>query len=79
MYLASSGQPTDICLELGKACYLTAGNGRGGMFLFLLFLHFNSFSFLPCPLLSSPLLIYLSSPFLLETTQNDRTQGLTCH
>ena len=39
---------------------LAAGKGRGGMLLFLLFLHFHSFSFLLCPSFSSPLLILLS-------------------
>ena len=46
------------------------------MFFFLLFLHFYSFSSFS-PVLSSPLLFYLSSPFLLEITQNN-PQGLTC-
>ena len=41
MYLTSLGRPTDIGLQLGKAC-LVAGKGRGGMFLFLLFLYFHS-------------------------------------
>ena len=35
---------------------LAEGKSRGGMFLLLLFLHFHSFSFLPRPSLSSPLL-----------------------
>ena len=34
--------------------------------------------FLSYPALSSPLLFYLFSPFLWETTQND-PQELTCH
>ena len=58
---------------------LVAGKGRGGMFLFLLFLHFHSCSsFFPVSLFH--LLYYLFclfSPFLWETTQND-PQGLTC-
>ena len=54
-----------------RPAILAEGKGRGGMLLFLLFLHFHSFSFLPCPSLSSPLGSYLSSPFLWETTQND--------
>ena len=60
-----------------RPAILVAGNGRGGVFLFLLFLHFHSFSS------SSPVppfhLLYfcLSSPFLLEWTQND-PQRLTC-
>ena len=32
MYLTSPGCPTDIGLQLGKACYLVAGMGRWGMF-----------------------------------------------
>ena len=38
---------------------LAAGKDRGGMFIFLLFLHFHSFSFLHCLSLSSPLLSLL--------------------
>ena len=59
---------------------LLAGKGRGGMFLFLLFLHFHSCSsFLPVlPFHLLYCLFCLSSPFLCETTQND-PQGLTCH
>ena len=60
MYLTSRGRPTDIGVQLGKTCHLVAGKGRRGMFLFLLFLHFHSFSFLSCPSLSSPLLSLLS-------------------
>ena len=37
-----------------------AGKGRGVRVLFLLFLHFHSFFFLPCPSFSSPLLFLLS-------------------
>ena len=49
---------------------LLAGKDRGGMFLFLLFLHFHSCSsFFPVPLFH--LFYYLFSPFLWETTQND--------
>ena len=55
---------------------LAAGNGRGGMFLFLLFLHFHSFSSFFLILLFH-LLFCLFSPFLWETTQND-PQGLMC-
>ena len=32
-----------------RPAILVADKGKGGMFLFLLFLHFHSFSFLPCP------------------------------
>ena len=54
VYLTSPERPTDIGLQLGKACYiciLVAGKGRRGMFLFLPFLHFHSCcSFFPVPL-----------------------------
>ena len=62
-----------------RPAILAAGKGRGGMFLFLPFLHFNSFSSFSPVLLFHLLyyLLYLFSPFLLETTQND-PQGLTC-
>ena len=68
---------------------LAAGDCRWGMFLFLLSLHFHSFSsFSPVPLFHLLYyLFYLSppfsfsvpsiSPFLWETTQND-PQGLMC-
>ena len=58
---------------------LVVGKGRGGIFLFLLFLHFHSCSsFFPVPLFHLLYsLFYLFSPFLWETTQND-PQGLTC-
>ena len=42
MYLMSQGRPTNIGLQLAKASILVAGKGRGGEFLFLLFLHFHS-------------------------------------
>ena len=32
-----------------RPAILVAGKGRWGIFLFLLFLHFHSCSFLPCP------------------------------
>ena len=63
-----------------RPAILVAGKGRGGMFLFLLFLHFHSCSsFFPVPFCHLLYyLIYLFSPFLWETTQND-PQGLMCH
>ena len=33
VYLMSPGHPTDIGLQLGKACYPFSSKGRGGMFL----------------------------------------------
>ena len=68
-----------LATSRARPAILLAGKGRGGMFLFLLFLHFHSCSsFFPDPLFH--LLYYLFfifSPFLWETTQND-PQGLTC-
>ena len=60
-----------------RPAILVAGEGRGVMFLFLLFLHCHSCSsFFPVPLFHL-LYYYLFSPFLWETTQND-PQGLMC-
>ena len=59
MYLTSPVRPTDIDLRWVRPAILAAGKDRDGMFLFLLFLHCHSFSFLPCPSLSSPLLSLL--------------------
>ena len=68
-----------LAYSWARPATLVAGKGRGGMFLFLLFLHFHSCSsFFPVPLFL--LLYYLFnffSPFFWETTQND-PQGLTC-
>ena len=50
VYLTSPGRPTDIGLQLGKACYIVAGEGRERMFLFLLFLHFIPVPLSPLPL-----------------------------
>ena len=55
VYLASLGRPTDIGLQLGKACYLVAGKGRGECFYF-----FSFFPFIPIPL-SSLSLSFISS------------------
>ena len=44
MNLASPGHPTDLGFQLGNACYPCSWWVREGMFLFLLFLHFYSFS-----------------------------------
>ena len=68
-----------LAYSWARPAILVVGKDRGGMFLFLLFLHFHSCSsFFPVPLfylLYS--LFYLFSPFLWETTQND-PHGLTC-
>ena len=68
-----------LAYSWARPAILVVGKGRGGMFLFLLFLHFHSCSyFFPVPLFHLRYsLFYLFSPFLWETTQND-PQGLTC-
>ena len=68
-----------LAYSWARPAILVAGKGRGGMFLFLPFLHFHSCSsFFPVPLFHLLYyLFYLFSPFLWETTQND-PQGLTC-
>ena len=68
-----------LAYSWARPAILVVGKGRGGMFLFLLFLHFHSYSsFFPVPLFHLLYsLFYLFSPFLWETTQND-PQGLTC-
>ena len=68
-----------LAYSWARPATLVAGKGRGGMFLFLLFLHFHSCSsFFPVLLfLLLYYLFYLFSPFFWETTQND-PQGLTC-
>ena len=55
-----------------RPAILAVGKSRGGMFLFLQFLHFHSF-FSPVLSLSfiSSTISSLSSPILSETTQND--------
>ena len=67
-----------LAYSWARPAILVVGKGRGGMFLFLLFLHFHSCSsFFPVPLFHLLYsLFYLFSPFLWETTQND-PQGLT--
>ena len=55
-----------------RPAILVAAKGRGGRFLFLLFLHFLSFSFSSVPLFHLLYhLLYLFSLFLWETTQNN--------
>ena len=68
-----------LAYSWARPAILVVGKGGGGMFLFLLFLHFHSCSsFFPVPLFHLLYsLFYLFSPFLWETTQND-PQGLTC-
>ena len=68
-----------LAYSWARPAILVVGKGRGGMFLFLLFLHFHSCSsFFPVRLFHLLYsLFYLFSPFLWETTQND-PQGLAC-
>ena len=79
VYLTSLGRPMILAYSWARPAILVVGKGRGGMFLFLLFLHFHSCSsFFPVPLFHLLYsLFYLFSPFLWETTQND-PKGLTC-
>ena len=49
-----------LAYSWARPAILVAGKGRWGIFLFLLFLHFHSCFFLPCPSLSSLLLSLLS-------------------
>ena len=71
MYLTSLGYPSDIGIQLGKGL-LSLQQVRGGMFLFLLFLHFHSFSsFFPVPLSSS--LLSLLSLFSLSLGDDKMT------
>ena len=77
--LCHRGVQLILAYSWARPTILVAGKGRGGMFLFLLFLHFHCCSsFFPVPLFHLfYYLFYLFSPFLWETTQND-PQGLTC-
>ena len=47
VYLTSPGCLTELAYSCARPAILVAGKGKEGMFLFLLFLHFNScfFSF----------------------------------
>ena len=78
-YLSHWGVQLILAYSWARPAILVADKGRGGMFLFLLFLHFHSCSsFFPVPLFHLfYYLFYLFSPFLWETTQN-HPQGLTC-
>ena len=77
--LRHRGVQLKLAYSWARPAILVAGKGRGGMFLFLLFLHFHSCSYFFSNRLFHLLyyLFYLFSPFLWETTQND-PQGLTC-
>ena len=68
-----------LAYSWARPAILVAGKDSGGMFSFLLFLHFHSCSsFFPVLLFHLLYnLFYLFSPVLWEMTQND-TQRLTC-
>ena len=74
LILRHQGVKLIFAYSWARSAILAAGKGRRGMLLFLLFLHFHSFSFLSCHFLFSPVplfhllhyLFYLSSPFLRE-------------
>ena len=62
-----------LAYSWARPAILVVGKGRGGMFLFLLFLPFHSCSsFFPAPLFHLFYYLFcLFSPFLWEKTQND--------
>ena len=63
--LRHQGVQLRLAYSWARPAVLAAGKGRGGMFLFLLFLYFQSFSFIsPVPLFH--LLYYLLSLFSLS-------------
>ena len=78
VYLASPGRPI-LAYSWARLAIFVAGMGKGGVFLFLLFLPFHSCSsFFPVRLFHLLYyLFYFFSPFLWETAQND-PQGLMC-
>ena len=64
----TGGDQLILAYSWARPAILVAGKGRGGMFLFLLFLHFHfCSSFFPVPLFH--LFYYLFSPFLWEMTK----------
>ena len=67
VYLTSPGFQLILAYIWARPAIFVAGKGRGGRFLFLQFLHFRSFSFLPCPSLSSPLLSLFSLSLVEDT------------
>ena len=73
MYCAAPGRPTDIGLQLGKACLSLQQVRVEGGFFFISSVSSLSFIllFLPCPSLSSPLLSLL---FLFSLSLGDDTK-----
>ena len=78
VYLTSPGRQLILAYSWARPAILVVGKGRGGMFLFLLFLHFHSCSsFFPVPLfhllypLFSPLFSLL---FLFSLSLGDDTK-----
>ena len=58
--LCHRGVQLILAYSWARLAILAAGKDRGGMFLFLLFLHCHSFSFFPCLSLPSLLLSFFS-------------------
>ena len=72
----SPGRPTEIGLQLGKACYPCSRYGqKGNVFISSVSSRSFLFLFLSCPSLLPPLLYFLS--LFLRDNKND-PQGLTC-
>ena len=72
--LRHQGVQLILAYSWARPAILVAGKGRWGIFLFLLFLHFHSCSFLPCPSFSSSLLSLLS---LFSLSLGDDTKWRT--
>ena len=75
--LCHQGVQLILAYSWARPAIIIVGKGRGGMFLFLLFLPFHSCSSFLFLFHLFYYLFYLFSPFLWETTQK-YPQGLTC-
>ena len=75
--LRHQGVQMILAYSWARPAIVVAGKVRGGCFISSVSSLSFLFLFLPCPSLSFPLLSFLFSPFLWETTQND-PQGFTC-
>ena len=76
------GVQLKLAYSWARPAILVAGKGRGGMFLFLLFLHFHSCSyFFPNRLFHLLYyLFYLFSPFLWDTSTSTQAKSIFfCH